>query len=105
MEVCVVSTDKKAKIKDNQNKERRYGVEENKKRNPAGGKDVYVESKDKKVKCRTIKTRKQVRMKYKVQENTHKTFPVRGEIFSPLQARAGGPPRLLPGGKVTGAWR
>ena len=37
-----------------------------------GGMDVCVVSKDKKAKCRTNKTQKQARMKYRVQENTHK---------------------------------
>ena len=37
--------------------------------NLAGGMDICVASTDKKAKCRKIKTKKEVRMKYREQEN------------------------------------
>ena len=44
--------------------------------NPAGDMDVMcVVSTDKRQKCRTVKTKNQVRMKYRVQENTNKIPP------------------------------
>ena len=61
-----------------------------------GGMDVCVVccKYRRKAKCRTIKTKKQVRMKYRVQKNTKKN---RGwcEIFSARPDRPWGPPILL----------
>ena len=54
--------------------------------NPAGGMDVYVVlySKENKAKCRPVKSKKQVRTKYRVQEN--KKVPVGTRFSAPVQS-------------------
>jgi hypothetical protein len=56
---------------------------------------LYVVSKDKKARCRTVKAQKQVRMKYRLQENTKKKNPGGGEIFRTRPDWPWGPHNLL----------
>jgi hypothetical protein len=56
-----------------------------------------VVSKDKKPKCRTTKTKRQLRMKYRVKENINKS-PCEGEVFRTCPDRPRGPPNLLNSG-------
>ena len=49
---------------------------------------LCVVSEDKKTKCRTIKTKNQVRMKYRVQKNT-KEIPVGARFSAPVQTCPG----------------
>ena len=72
---------------------------------------LCVVSKETKVKSRTLKKKKQVRMKYRVQENIKK-IPVGARFSAPVQAITGAHPAsytigtgLLHGGKAAGAWR
>jgi hypothetical protein len=68
---------------------------------------LCVVSKETKAKCRTIKTKEQVRTKYRVQENIKKN-PGGDEIFRTCPGQHWGPPSLLHnryGGKAAGAWR
>ena len=70
---------------------------------------LCVLNKDKE-KCRTVKTKTQVRMKYK--QNTPPKKPGGGETFRIRPDRPWGPPSLpynrygviFPGGKAAGAW-
>jgi hypothetical protein len=55
---------------------------------------LCVLSKDKNAKCRIIKTKKQVRMKYREQENTKKKSG-EGDIFRTRRDQPWGPPSLL----------
>ena len=61
--------------------------------NSAGDMDVCVVGKDKKAKCRTIKTKTQVRMKYRVQETNKNSGE--GEIFRTRSHRPWDSPNLL----------
>ena len=52
-----------------------------------------VVSTDKKEKCRTVKTKKQVRMKYRVQENTKKKkMPVKARFSAGVRTGPGAHP-------------
>ena len=72
-----------------------------------------VSKEDKKAKCRIIKTKIQVRMKYRVQENTKKYISRQGRDLPHPSRPALGPIQLsiqwirdvFPGGKAAGAWR
>ena len=77
-------------------------------RNFAGGMDVCVVSKEETGKCRTIKTNKQLRIKYRVQENTKKKLSGVGKISCICPDRPWGPStgyRKIRGGEVVGVWR
>ena len=73
---------------------------------------LCVVSKDKKAKWRTMKTKTQVRLQCRVEENTIKN-PGKGDIFRSRPDPLWGPPSLLysghhvcfSGGKAAGAWR
>jgi hypothetical protein len=75
--------------------------------NFAGGMDVCVVSKEKKGKCRKIKTNKQLWIKYRVQLNTKKISGV-GKISCICPDLPWGPStgyRKIRGGEVVGVWR
>jgi hypothetical protein len=78
--------------------------------NPAGGMDVCVVSKDQKAKYKTIKTKKEVRMKYMVQENKKdsvgaKPFRTRPDLpWGPTQPSVHGY-RIILEEKAAVAWR
>ena len=68
--------------------------------NPAGIMDVCVcvVSKDKKAKCRMIKTKKQVWMKYKQSKREYKKVPVGPRFSASVQTSLG----VHPGSYTTG---
>ena len=72
---------------------------------------LCVVREDKKAKCRTIKTKKQVRMKYRVQENTKEKSHWRWDFPHPSRPAMGPTQcsysgyRVITGGKAARAWR